>query len=705
MIALESNSLLTFDSSSTVNLDNHEYGTTIKDIMELIPKDVAMGLLLTNIVPRISFLLTVKDIDIESLKQLLYILTIIAMHSPSSCEDILSCDGLMGILEGLAFPADYPLELGVNAYLVVSTLRLCRFLCLSSLEACKTIQKMGIFERAFRYLTYHPNAGTQDFKLQESIVIQVMSLLSVLVTYKQGLYLFDDYYGTIFESFSYYCRYGGSGDLGLASICSFISRQIISQGTGTVGGVDDKLTPFVKAVLGASIAFSGENRNSIITKTCVIRLLKVYLVAGFRYVGVYSPSFTKVLGLVFGKFIENLEINTQLLHEQVNAIKGLQPTIGNGFGFQDKAAFDDMEKILDLTVYSDFLAESNRLLEIMPSNQSNVTVFRELKAQICESAYLEVVNGYDTRSLSWMRLWASGFLNLIHSSISDINSQKGHDWYKIFSWLAVNSIPGDELVIKDYIAHWQKFLPQLSQIRSSNSDDLEFSLAVWHRDSQPAYLFAPLAGPNYFSETYFYDIAGQKEIGWNEKGLISYLELLVAIEESMSSKMPSPSSAILKAMNIFLLLDQDGKELYLSEAVQEALKTLFRAWTTRYNPEEIVFDYNTAGSLYQQFLDHFDSTAYGNTVFLNYLLLFCTKYNDYRFQEMFWNTLMDQIKVISCAADDGPWGRVDIFVIANQSKILNNAYAYIAASPFQERIPLLSSIAILAERQRSNQEI
>ena len=709
MPSLEQISLARLDIASPFAPVDSELGTTIKDILDIIPRDIVMGLLLTNIVPRISFLLEHLQLDVESLQQLIYILTVIAMHAQSSAEDILSCDGFVSTLFSFAFPDNYPLNLIQNGNTASAVLRLLKVLVMSSRSACNALFDSGLLEIITRYIGLPASASSPEMELQLQLISQVFGILTICTAYEKGSKILDDYYNMIFQWF--HClnnvlpQESESVQFTSASICNFITRQLIMNLDLNVGGENDSILPFIQILLQHGF----NNTCSIagnVMRASAIRMLYTYLMAGSRFIGVNSLEFRQARELALN-WLTPQDSKTDFVAKSISTINQIDVSCfgsGAGFGFQSPESCQVANLLLDFSVNCDFLAEHSRLHHILSGitkiSKSNRN-YGEVRSLFYEN-WVEQLEQIPFQKLNWFRFFCGGVFNLIDSVFHMGYIGKGTP-YATLLWILSYANPGDEYLISKIL---KRVVPNFSKFASSNLSYNKTSFIIWNQkpESPVDSLFIgsgddSSALPS--SDLFFYKlIENEWSHGCEATELILYLGLLIEFETSYSPKLRDPPSALKLFLKLFFIQDKQGNELYLEENIGRSLKELLKAWTQKYRPEDLKFNFDRDSATFQLALQQFDSTAYGNSAFLGYLLLFCTTANDVRFQEMLWKALIDQVRLIKCTIEDAPWGDPKIFTFKNQSLYLDSVYKYFAKT-LDGSMPFVESLGIQASGSRN----
>lgn len=166
------------------NIDN-----SIESILKTLAIDNVLGLLLTNIVPRLRYLLTESDLYQQT--KIIYILSSIALHSPSSSEDILSCEGLVdNIMDGIL--STWTLCDSAKLSVQVSAIRMLRIICQSSIEAAKALNEQKVIEKIVGFLGLFVTSKSDSGSSVE-LSYQILHLVQISFAYGLSGYLLDSH--------------------------------------------------------------------------------------------------------------------------------------------------------------------------------------------------------------------------------------------------------------------------------------------------------------------------------------------------------------------------------------------------------------------------------------------------------------------------------------------------------------------------------
>ncbi|KAJ3311486.1 hypothetical protein HDV04_003973 [Boothiomyces sp. JEL0838] len=127
--------------------------------------------------------------------------------------------------------------------------------------------------------------------------------------------------------------------------------------------------------------------------------------------------------------------------------------------------------------------------------------------------------------------------------------------------------------------------------------------------------------------------------------VLLWLEFVtVGISESIISKQPWEINRIYSVMHLFFLSDESGHEIYRDDRVNDLLAKLLELLT-----DSIYESYDEGFlekipnffNLYQDFIDHFIATSFGDRVFARYILVPIAMKFPHDFRAAFWGKLFD----------------------------------------------------------------
>ena len=253
ILAVEKNSLSAFTEAPIKS--DEEIDASIAGIMHSLYSDPLLGLLMTQIIVRIRFLLVDELASIERKLQLVAILSKLSTHSVSSCEDIMSCDGLIDILHSEIFQIAWPPpEQSIKTDYLCALLRLIRLLCLSSREATLALNKLRIFQSLMRFISIFSSDTRPIFAVQ----FQIFSLLNVCLSYGVCASILDEYHFILFENGKFlldsiqksvHNHSEHSFNTMTAAVVSWISllndALLLFRNSLNPGGKDDAFLPFL----------------------------------------------------------------------------------------------------------------------------------------------------------------------------------------------------------------------------------------------------------------------------------------------------------------------------------------------------------------------------------------------------------------------------------------------------------------------------
>jgi RPAP1-like, C-terminal len=245
ILGVEKNSLLAFTKDPT-KFEN-DLDASIAGIMDALRFDPLLGL--TQIIARIRFLLDDELASIERKIQLVCVLSKLALHSASSCEDIMSCEGLIDNLYKEIFKITWPLlDHGIEAEYLCALLRLVKFLCLSSKEATIAFKNLGFFQSLMRFVSIL----SADSKPLFGVQFQVFGLLNICLSYGVSASILDEFHPIIFQNGEYllnavnFMTHNAAIVKAAVSWINFLNESLLLfRNHLNPGGEDDAFYPFV----------------------------------------------------------------------------------------------------------------------------------------------------------------------------------------------------------------------------------------------------------------------------------------------------------------------------------------------------------------------------------------------------------------------------------------------------------------------------
>ncbi|KAJ3261570.1 RNA polymerase II associated protein 1 [Boothiomyces macroporosus] len=232
-----------------------ELENDMETILKLLQSDIILGLLLSNITTRVRYLLRIVSSDEHKL-QLIYILTCIAQHSPSSAEDILATEDLVDTLSDILFNPTWPAVEGLRLDIIFNALNLIGILCRSSYESAVAITRSTLVSRIVRFISiYHLEKAHLD------IVKAVFTIFDTLFIYGLSASIIDSYRALFLdfaEKISTIFPMDSDGNISensavIESFATFLRMLKTSlekfRAQLDAGGINDAYVPFVELVL------------------------------------------------------------------------------------------------------------------------------------------------------------------------------------------------------------------------------------------------------------------------------------------------------------------------------------------------------------------------------------------------------------------------------------------------------------------------
>jgi RNA polymerase II-associated protein 1 len=253
-IALEQKSLQAFELRShgkAIDNEEQELGDTIQEVSDQLREDVVMGLLMTNIIPRLRYIMQHYTFDQEAQIQIIHIFTVIAHHSASSAEDILACEDLILEFQSRLIQGAWPLVKKDHLVFISSILRMFAFIAQSSREAADALVKFKLLPDVMRFVTCPPQQNDALYKYKQRVVRKAYCLLSVIFAYGFDGWLIDSYRSALLHSLQHtILQKDKLGQETLAMICKTLYIALTSFPVELdPGGVDDSFYPFVEQLL------------------------------------------------------------------------------------------------------------------------------------------------------------------------------------------------------------------------------------------------------------------------------------------------------------------------------------------------------------------------------------------------------------------------------------------------------------------------
>ncbi|KAI8928286.1 hypothetical protein BC831DRAFT_449274 [Entophlyctis helioformis] len=208
-LAAESLSLFAAKSAGkdTAAIEMPDNNGSLASILSLMNKDTVLGLLSTNILVRLRYLVDNLKLPLASHMDVIRVLTAIAHHSDSSAQDILECAGLVDAIARTAVAAKWPLPNTATPQLTLirNALRLFRVLCQSGRDAAAALIRHHVIDVVVRFLTMPPSVVPSEplemagLQLKLEIAMHVWTIQGVVFTYTLGGRLFDEYRTLVFD--------------------------------------------------------------------------------------------------------------------------------------------------------------------------------------------------------------------------------------------------------------------------------------------------------------------------------------------------------------------------------------------------------------------------------------------------------------------------------------------------------------------------
>lgn len=255
LIALERPSLLSFGEKSADQAEGEELDSSVETIMHILKKDAILGLVMSSVVVRLRYLLEDERANPTRKLQILFVLSCIAIHSPSSAEDILSCTGLIDTIHQSLLNLQWPATTEYTLTYLSNASRLLRFLSQSSREACVALNNYHILEDMMKFITILPNESNLLFIPALGALGQIFMLLDISFSYGIAGSILDKFRTLFFqfgEKYSLLIIKGNDGET-IVKTMAVWARLLVDSLTMfssflDAGGEHDAFAPFISII-------------------------------------------------------------------------------------------------------------------------------------------------------------------------------------------------------------------------------------------------------------------------------------------------------------------------------------------------------------------------------------------------------------------------------------------------------------------------
>ena len=306
VLALSIESLSSFTAKSSgkdaSDFEMPENNGSLDSITSILAKDAISGLLATNILTRLRYLLRKAKLPCHVLRQTAAILTAIARHDASSAQDILECPDLLDAICHTFSSLNWPIRDSslTELALVKDSLRLMRLLLQSGRDAAAALLKHRVGHLCIRYLTFLPQEALEPegVAMKLRIAMQVWDILGVVYSYGLGASLFDEYRSILVQNaeqvvciLSNTCAQSDSPVLPAAyhtlaainrCLCALMMRYRKEM---DAGGANDCVAPFVSLNIELLLKLKDTTvtDNLIILCASAAQLLKMYFSQAYTF--------------------------------------------------------------------------------------------------------------------------------------------------------------------------------------------------------------------------------------------------------------------------------------------------------------------------------------------------------------------------------------------------------------------------------------
>ncbi|KAJ3323967.1 RNA polymerase II associated protein 1 [Boothiomyces sp. JEL0866] len=679
------------------NVEPTELENDMATILKLFQSDIILGLLLSNITTRIHYLLRIVSSD-EFKLRMIYILTCIAQHSPSSSEDILATEGLVDTLSEMLFKPTWPAVQGLSSTLIQKVLVLLKILCQSSYESAMAITKSTLISRTVRFISIY---RLDDEHLQ--IVRSVFEIFECIFVYGLSASIIDGY-RSLFIEFSGKIRrlfpLDSNGNLNensvvVDSLASFLNMLRTSlekfRPQLDAGGPNDAYFPFIEFVVNLLIEFDIGFQNF---ESCgpfyfsALELIHVYFKQASTFQFQVSEKYSELL-FRFYKHKDLMAFKIPVvplisIYEPVRLYEGGVATAIN------KSTLDSVQSLLQLSSGCCILSSQLELINLeiqkygLDSSTLGLEVFVPFINQILTSNFFSITD-------NWISIFSHGIFRFLESwiSISSTINRKNKELVnkslviKCVNWYCNFALPGDDftahklltnyLLSKEWVGNdfnqVQQCFDKLYNIKSLSHSNL---LTMLNPSKHPRSLMIQVQQIDQTVLPIQIDWLFQFPTGFKNGRIASVDEVVMWLGFILNfvseNYLSSPSWEISKlyyVMHIFFLSDNRGHEIYRDEKVNRLLGKLLDLLT-----ENMYEDYNEEYleripnffNLYQDFIDHFIATSFGDKVFARYIFIPLGMKFPHDFRVTFWTKLLEYYKFFDIKENELPGKSLAPFV-------------------------------------------
>ncbi|KAI8904787.1 hypothetical protein EDD86DRAFT_277969 [Gorgonomyces haynaldii] len=593
---------------------------SIESIRLVLKRDFVLGLVSTNLLVRLRYLLDTKPVPLESKRSVVRILIAISQHSVSLCEDILETSGLVDALHTEIQHLGWPCS---SAFLE-ELLLLYKYLCAGSKRACESFVRHGLIGYLMRYLAI-PGS--------ETISVTVLQTLEIVFGYRLGASLLDEYRLVLFSLAKFMIT--NHQGLGLASLFRMSKMALESFSALDCGGPNDGLFPIVQQ--------SVDYLNSGITGAAALSLLQAY----FNQVFVYQVDPTTKSLELLSNVIQRLRSFDYKILTTIHVPSAVKKE--RVAGLMHANSIRDAQQLLESTVSYLVVSQFSSLLHTLVSrNKIGSDMLLALSEYI--EQHLDFANVSD-----WIQIYGHGRVQLLNQHLINCSHLKRMSVSRCYQLISL-LLPGDDF-IGSRVFHGQ-IAKNLSPLLRDLYGSVLFSRECIKHSQQLMNILDGLSSrmvedqsmypvrSNWILEPYqyLYKLSQSDDI----PNLDIMLEELLTLSQHLLVK---KQDLMMSVMQVFLMSD-----VYRQEKISRLLDQVYQT------NGDVYFEDDKFYELYQALVDRFIADSYGDPVFSKYLLLGLDNRYPHDFRHYFWVTLGPLVKAIQWQPSDLPLGSIDRYL-------------------------------------------
>jgi hypothetical protein len=254
-IAMEHLSLKAFERKAQgqhVQETEDEIGNTINAVSEKMNEDVVLGLLMSNIVPRLNYILQTYKLEPATMILVIHVLIVIAKHSASSAEDILASDGLVDCIKKYVENVQWPSRSEIELLVLKYTIQLFTFIAQSSRTSADALVQFGVLQPMIRFVTCVPSLQDPLYAPKRMVTASVFAFLTIMYAYGLEGWVLDSYRQVFWEHFQFAVSHLNSevDAMTLALQCKSIRMALASfESQMDAGGMNDVFQSQIELLL------------------------------------------------------------------------------------------------------------------------------------------------------------------------------------------------------------------------------------------------------------------------------------------------------------------------------------------------------------------------------------------------------------------------------------------------------------------------